>query len=1008
MTKIFFNHSPRVLPSPPQLSTEIIMTEQSLAKSTHQQPSYHQSFELLRSQPNSTGDGVVELHKHRALGFEVIVNRSPDPNKACCIGFQTPHNVSNGMQHILEHLVLAGSKEFPVSDPFFTTYKGSFNTHLNASTSLVFTEYEFATINAKELVNLARIYLDAVFHPLLTEAAFRREGWRLERAAEGSTSEEPYRFSGVVYNEMKGALSSPSSVLYTAIIAALFPDTHLANYSGGDPVEIPTLAYQELIAYHREHYHPSRARIYLHGDIDNETLGSLFSLIEEKVNIFSMGTSIPALPLHTSLPGHRVVERLFPVATESPEGAPLASIAWPLGRISDPDERMLLAVLEKTLLGGEASPLLFELIRRGAASKLVMSGANVDTGDSFFMVSGKDVSAEDPSAFARTVREILCELVEKGIPRDEIDAVLSEFEFSLREGDISSSNGLAAAHVVLPDWLAGEDPFASLDQVGALRRVRERLEQEPNALSELIRDRLLGNPESVELIVRQSHEEYARAARSERERVAAYRASLTDEELSRQMEINTEIQGETDTPEALDRIPSLTVSDMPEEIHELDTIKHSLGEDGIVLGDVPSSGISYLHHSFDLSTLPESLIGYAPFTARLLGSVDTTRSFTALDRQIRYRTGGISSYVQTGFSDDYSDHRTLLMINGAGLTERAQEPLELMHEIVFLSQFEDPQRIGEILRANLASWELYVAGNGHSLALAEAQSAASPLYGRTSLLDGFGQLRFLRSLNARWENDTEGVLSDITSFADAIRRAPPVAGHYAEAATGLRGRGVLEEALAKMPPSSRAARVREAAPFAAGHHTLGISASMDVAYIGTASMFPVHELEGLKGAMLVLNRAITFDYLFPEIRGRSGAYGAGSRIHPRVGSFTCYTYRSRKDGITRDLDTIRKIPEFLENLNVSQGDLEKLIVGTLAGYSPYSHPRDAAKTHFSRFCFGYSEEERKSLYREIRRCSRDDLMRTAALLREHMADPITRVVSSDDALREAGLEREVG
>ena len=982
------------------------MTGQSLAQSTHQQPSYHQSFELLRSEPNPTGDGVVELHRHRALGIEVIVNRSPDPNKACCIGFQTPHNASNGMQHILEHLVLAGSKEFPVSDPFFTTYKGSFNTHLNASTSHMFTEYEFATINAKELVNLARIYLDAVFHPLLTENAFRREGWRLEKAAEGDASEEQYIFSGVVYNEMKGALSSPSAVLYPAITAALFTDTPLAKYSGGDPVEIPTLSHQELIAYHREHYHPSRARIYLHGDMDNQTLGSLFSLIEEKVNGFSTGTSIPALPVHASMPGHRVVERRFPVAPESPEGAPLASIAWPLGRISNPDEKMLFEVLERTLLGGESSPLSFELIRRGAASKLLISGAVLNTGDAFFVVSGKDVSADEPRAFARTVREILTELAEKGIPRDEVDAVLRELQFTLREGDTSSPNGLATASAILPDWLAGEDPFASLDQIGALGRVRERLAQDPNLLVDLLRDRLLNNPESVELIVKQSHEEYASAARNEQERVEAYRASLTGQELSRQMKINE--QEETDEAEALDRMPALTVDDMPKEIHELDTIKRSVREDGLVLGNVLSSGISYLHHGFDLSVVPEALIGYAPLTAKLLGSIDTTKAFDVLDRQIRSGTGGISTYVQTGFTDDYADHRTLLMVDGASLTERADEALDLMHEIVFHSRFKDPQRIGELLRRDLASWELYVARNGHSLALAEARSAASPLYARSSLFDGFEQLRFLRSLNARWENDSAGVLSDLTSFGNALRQASYVAGHYADDATGLRGRGVLETALAKMARQLNADKVRGSAPFQAGRHTLGISASMDVAYIGTASILPVHQLEGLKGAMMVLNRAITFDYLFPEIRGRSGAYGAGSSFHPRTGAFTCYTYRSRKDGITRDLDTIRRIPEFLEKLTPSQGDLEKLIVGTLAGYSPYSHPRDAARSHFSRFCFGYSEEERKSLYREIRGCSRDDLMRAATLLRDHVGDPITRVVSSDDALREAGLEREVG
>jgi Zn-dependent M16 (insulinase) family peptidase len=947
------------------------------------------------------GEGSAELFRHAQTGCEVLVHRIKDPDKVLCIAFSTPHDSSNGLPHILEHLVLAGSEKFPVSDPFFTTVKGSFKTFLNASTWPECTFYPVGTTNFQEFLNLGDIYLDAVFHPLLKVEKFAQEGWRLERNAEGE-----FVFNGVVYNEMKGALSSPTTALYREVCAALFPDTHRGKIAAGDPVEIPQLSYAELKRYHELHYHPSRARIVVHGDFSEAQLSQVFDRIAANIGSFSQSDFTPVLKSHTPKAGHREIIVPFPQQPDQLEGAPLASLAWPLGRVDALDDRMLWEVVERVLLGGESSPLQRELLARRATKQVVLSGSVLGSLDAFFLVSGKDVSAENPNQFIKKVRTILSEIVRDGLPQDEVEAALSGLEFALREGSADSPRGLEFAESFVPKWLLGQGPLQMLDRLSSLGRVRDLLANKPRLLEDLIEQRLLNNPESVSVILQPSHEQYDRVIRDEKERVQAFVAALSDGEIAKIEACNERMlqqQRAGDDPQLLEKLPSLSPSDIPDKLAALDTVTSSeVGR--VVVSSTDTAGISYGQLAFDISGMPEELLCYAPFMARLVGSVDTEkRSFVDFDRAVRIRTGGISAYVDTGIDQKSMLGKAFFMLSGRALSERAGELFDLMQEAVFASKFDKRGRFVELLDEAIANRELSVTREGHRFAIAEAIYAASAECRYASLLEGFGQTRFLHGLRARVNSDWEGVQADLERFASAFSLENVRLGLCADESQLERSAFLLVEAYKSLPSQGGSLEIGRPPVANSPALQVGLPINTEVAYLGIARQLSESKRRGLNGALLVAMRALTYDYYIPEVRQRSGAYGAGAFYRGLSGIVGGYTYRSRNAHIAADIETMLGGAKFLARHRLTSTQVGKLIVGVISEWAPYKHPSDAAGSAFSRACFNIPAELREEWYQEIRACTPAQVKQVGELLIEGGSPWYVRVVSSTEALASAGL-----
>ena len=963
----------------------------------------HKDFVLERSAPSPTGEGVVEIYRHQRLEFPILLHRCSDANKFFCAGFLTPHNSADGLPHILEHLVLAGSKEFPLADPFFTTAKGSFKTYLNATTYAEETYYPVASTVERELLNLSRIYLDAVFHPLLTTSGFRREGWRLEHDKDGACV-----FNGVVFNEMKGAYSDPEGALYYELSKALFADTQRGQSSGGEPACIPRLSPETLRQFHRDHYHPSRAFIVLHGDIGEDGLRRFFQLVEEKVEGFEPRHFLPDLKSHAANPHPRKLDLEFPVDPSSEVGLPFASVGWAIGQVSSPEESLMWDIVERVVIGSSSAPLRREILESGAAAGIVLSGVMQSSLDACFAISAQDVTPDHLEGFEELVIDALTQLVRDGLPKDEVTAALHEIEFSIKRGVGSVEQGLNFALSLLRPWMHGKDPLAHIDEASCLSKVRDVLATNPRCLEELVESRILKNTDRVFIKFKPSHDAFTRAVTEERERVDAYVELIGPDGVKRELELNKamhEDRGRRDDPALVARIPRLRTSDLPAEIDPFLTVSRTVEKmcgRNVLLQSAKTGGLTYARFAFDLSHLPPHLLAYAPIVASMLADVDTEHhNFIDLDRAVRQKTGGIQARVLISPLANGLDEGAHLIVGGSALHERSEDLLSLMREVSFFSRLTDPKRLRELVREKIAAMELDVIENGSSYATEEVLSALSPMYRSGSLVDGYGQLRFLKTLEKRIGTEWEKVEREIQTFSQTFTIANMTMALCGETHHLDRLAFFGESVLTTSPRHSHAAFL-DLWDFASGADRLGLSSSMDVAFIGVAGVLP-YEALGLSGKILVAKRGVSYDYLLPEIRQKNGAYGASAFYHGSTCVFGASTYRSKKALIGEDISTCLRTGSYLAGLALSDSDVEKISVGAAAEYAPYEHPGSASGADFTRFLLGSSDDARREVYRQIVSCTAKDMRQVAEFFSEYERAAKVRVLSSAEALRGAGI-----
>jgi Zn-dependent M16 (insulinase) family peptidase len=967
-----------------------------------QSVSVHPAFALSESAPSPTGAGTVEIYRHTRLGFPVVVHRCEDPNKVFCAGFLTPHRSDDGLPHVLEHLVLAGSREFPISDPFFTALKGSFSTFQNAMTATEITLYPCATINSQEFLNLSRIYLDAIFHPLLTESGFRREGWRLEKEGDAPV------FNGTVYNEMKGVYSRPSSALYYYVRAAILGDVQSGRNSGGDPRAIPDLSYEALKEFHELHYHPSRAVIVIHGDHSPSELTKVFALIDEKVEGFEPSQWKPEIHQHAAASTTRVMVHDQPVAPGSALGLPRAAVAWAIGPVTSLEEQIVWGIVDAVLIESETSPLKRFIVENKLAANTTLEGTTIGLADAFFCVGGEDIPNGVLDQFESAVVGEIERLVQEGFPKAEVDAALNQFEFQLRKGSASQPLGLAFARRIISPTLLEQRTLHYVDPLSALAQIRDRLTMNPRLLEGLVADRILANPDRVFVKMVPSHQAYTRAVEAEAARVVAYCETIGPEGVARELEGTAAMvqqMGVGDDPSEVARIPALRPKDLPSSIDDFTTVERIERQiDGVrvAIQGTHTSGIVYVRVAFDISRLPARLIGYAPLVSHLMGQVDTTKhDFIGYDRAVRAKTGGISTSLLLRPSGYGTRQEAHLVVSGAALQNQADDLVELMREQVFESRFADRDRVTEVLSQMVVAVDQALSSAGHSYAINHALASVAPHYRLSSMLQGFDQRTFLKDLQARMKQDWEGVARDLQLFSSVFSRSGAIVGVCGETDQSTRMNHLAEELVAGLE-SRTPVRGDLYAPREWGAR-VGLGGNMQVAFVATAASISP-EVRNALGHMEVLERIVRYDYLLPEIRQKNGAYGAGILINALAGVVGTYTYRSRQQSIEADIATSLRCGEYLLGASFEDDAIQRAAVGAAAEYVPYEHPAAASYSDFSRFVIGLTPELRRQAYRQIISCSPDDIRRSAEYLAGYQHAAIVRAVSTPEALTAAGMQ----
>ncbi|WP_054651912.1 insulinase family protein, partial [Salidesulfovibrio brasiliensis] len=665
-------------------------------------------FEKIREERIEELGSVAQVWRHKKTAGRVLSMINNDENKVFGISFRTPPEDSTGIAHILEHSVLCGSRKYPVKEPFVELLKGSLQTFLNAMTFPDKTCYPVASANLADFYNLVDVYLDAAFFPLLDENRLKQEGWHYEL----DDPEGRMTYKGVVYNEMKGAYSSPDSLLYEYSQQSLFPDNTYGLDSGGDPFVIPDLTWEQFSEFHRTHYHPSNAYAFFYGDDDPE---KRLEILDEYFNQFEpLSPEFSQVPLQPRFEKAREVRKTFPASAGNTKC--MFTVNWLLAETADANLNLALHILEHILTGLPSSPLRKALMDSGLGEDLAGVGLEADIRQMFFSVGLKGVHSANAIKIESLIHDTLVGLVKNGIDPKDVEAAINSVEFDLRENNTGSyPRGLSLMFQTLSTWLYDDekgnpgDPLLLLPFEEPLRNIKAWVAEGENIFEELISRLLLHNPHRTTVLLEPDENLGKELTKKERGRLAEAKAAMSDEDLKRVIEETAELrrlQEEPDDPEALASIPRLQVADLPEKNTPIPAETVETGGVQCHYHDLHTSGIAYFDLAFDLSGVPDELLHLVPLLGRTLVEAGTKkRDYVDLSQWIARTTGGISPQVlcQPVLGSPEAAARLIVRVKATG--DKLDETADILKEILTEARLDDRTRLRQMVSESLARLE---------------------------------------------------------------------------------------------------------------------------------------------------------------------------------------------------------------------------------------------------------------------------------------------------------------
>ncbi|NDL68388.1 insulinase family protein [Anaerotalea alkaliphila] len=946
------------------------------------------------------------LYRHGKSGAQVAFLLNKDENRTFSIAFKTPPLDDTGLPHILEHSVLCGSRKYPVKDPFVELAKGSLNTFLNAMTYPDKTVYPVASCNQQDLRNLADVYMDAVLHPNIyaNDKILAQEGWHHELDSE----EGEVTYKGVVYNEMKGAFSSPEQVLFRKIQQSLFPDTAYGNESGGDPDQITRLTQEDFLEYHRTYYHPSNSYIYFYGDVDVEE--KLEWLDREYLQDYEAREVDAELGSQAAFEGLREIVEHYPVSEEEDgEDKTFLSLNFVAGNTLHTEEVLGMEILEHLLLDVPGAPLKQALIDAGIGSDVF--GA-YDDGilQPTFSIVAKDAKGSQKDAFLSIIRQVLEKVLEEGISPKKIESALNHFEFRVREADFGRSpKGVVYAIKALDSWLHGESPFLHFELDKIFGSIRKSIPE--GFLYSLIRKYLLDNNHATLLVLEPDPTLLARKEEETRTLLAAYKEGLDEEEvraLVRRTRELAEYQTREERPEDVEKIPLLTRADIPLDPAPFTYQVEDHAGAQVLVHHADSNGIVYLDLAFDMGHLEARDLPYAALLTKLLGKVSTDqRHYSDLSDEVNLHTGGISlstNVYSVVTQEPGKPCRSILALEGKAFVDKMDKLLELVEEILFRTDLSDHGRIQELLAESKSRLQSGLTSSGHTTALIRAESYVSEAAWRIEQMKGISYYEQLGGWLAAYEE-----------------QAPALQARLEETAKGLFVRkGMVaaltleEEAQAKVEPALKAFldRLPEKAPREGKGLDLpallqvrneGFKTASKVQYVAQVGDFKSHGYQ-YHGGLRVLQTILGLDYLWNQIRVQGGAYGAMCGFKQN-GDMYMVSYRD--PNLEKTLETYGRIPDYLRNLKLDDRETTKYILGTISAVdhplTPSLEGEKALALHLSGKTMELLAKER----REILSTTQGTLQGFAEWFEKAFAEPVLCVVGNETAIRKAeGLFKE--
>lgn len=949
------------------------------------------NYQILQEHEIKELNAKGTLLKHEKSGAHILVLENDDENKVFSIAFKTTPKDSTGVPHIIEHSVLCGSTKYPVKEPFVELLKGSLNTFLNAMTYPDKTVYPVASCNDADFANLMDIYMDAVCNPNIykKEEIFKQEGWHYEL----NNPDDELTINGVVYNEMKGAFSSPDSVLYREILHVLYPDTTYGVESGGIPEVIPNLTYEEFLEFHHFYYHPSNSYIFLYGNMDAvERLNWLDEAYLSKYDAIKVDSEIKV-----QTPFKEIVkaEKEYPVSKESSlENKTYLSYNVSIDFASNSKLWLTMEVLQNVLLNANGAPLKQALLNAGIGDD-INGGYDSEMLQPYFSIIAKNANIEQTDDFIKVIEETLKNVVKEGINKQALQSTINYYEFKYRQADFGNTpKGIEYCVDSLCSWLYDvNNPFARFETDSLFAFLKEQLTTD--YFEETIKTYFLNNPHKALVCIKPSHTLAENKELALKEKLATYKASLTKEEIDAIIEDTKALklyQSTPDTKEALATIPTLKRSDIAPVGQKIICEEKDLNGTKVLFHDVFTNGIGYLRLLFDIKNIPSDLVPYLGLFVSMLGQVDTKNySYQQLEEEIKLNSGGVAFDI----TPTATKEKTLchLTIKANVLFDKIDFAYQIIDEIIHTSMFNDHKRLKEIIAQNASYMQRKMAGAGHVVSLTRALSYIKEGYYYNDLIGGVAYNDLLMDLLQDFDNKADELEAKLNKLLEIVFSKKQLLISYTSTL----------EAYQKMIPFAKAfidslkeiEITKEPFVFAKEIKNEGFETPFDVQYVAMVGNF--FDL-GYKyqGSLSVLVNIINMDYLWPEVRVKGGAYGCFAGFN-RDGN--CYFVSYRDPNLEKTLDVYKATGEYISKIELNEEDIFKYVIGTIGEIDKPLTPRQKGAEGINAYLMGITDEENYQIRQQVINCHLEDLHELKALMEAIIKQEIICAIGNENKIK---------
>lgn len=953
-------------------------------------------FEMIDKEDISDIRSEGYILRHKKSGARICVISNDDDNKVFFVGFRTTPWDETGAPHIIEHTVLCGSEKFPVKDPFVELVKGSLNTFLNAITYPDKTLYPIGSCNDQDFRNLMDVYLDAVFHPNITKnkEIFMQEGWHYELESEDA----PLSINGIVYNEMKGAYSSPETVLHRQIVKSLFPDNSYRNDSGGNPEVIPSLSYEEYIDFYKKYYHPSNSYIYLYGNMDvPEILEWMDKEYLSEFDYLEVDSDIPDQEGFTQV---KDVQLDYSISEDdSTENKAYLSYNRVVGSSLDKMLYIAFDIIDYALISSPGAPVKQALIDAGIGDEIYGS-FDGGTKQMIFSVIAKNANDCDKERFIQIIEDTFKEQIEKGILKDSLMAGLNSYEFKFREADFGAfPKGLLYGIQCMDSWLFDDKkPFIHLQCLETFAELKRLIQTD--YYEQLIQKYFLDNTHGSTVVVTPNPGKNNREEKQLEQKLADYKASLSKEEIDRLIEDTKALKLFQETPsteEELRKLPMLSREDLKREANPYSNIEEDINGIKVVRHDVESTGIHYISLIFDVDDIKEEDIEYFGIFSALLGYIDTENySYSELSNAINIYSGGI--YTSPSIYTDMRNDGEIIIkyeLRIKVLNDNLSQAMMLADEIMRKSKFEDIKRITEIIAQSKSRLQMILSSSGNIIAAMRSLASSSKYALYQEKIRGIACYRTMCRLEKELKENPQQIIDrfkalyrqifaqnrltvSYTGNQDMYQKAAPVLGEY----------------LGKLKPVSE---IGEKPVFEFRKCNEGFTDGSQIQYVARTGDFKKAGFE-YTGALRVLRCILSYEYLWLNVRVLGGAYGCdGSALRSGETYFTSY----RDPNLEKTNEVYDRIPQYLREFNPDERDMTKYIIGTFSSMDTPLNPDANGARSMSAYIQGFTYEELQKERDQILDTQPEDIRALADLIQAVLDQNNLCVIGNENKINQA-------